>query len=182
MRGTGRKPRLAASRGSTANANGCRHARQSDRRKIFPQQTAILALRGPKFSYTAVLRRYTPAHFVFDGRGRLRLPAWTKGRLSFRPGRGDHRFERPTGEVVPAARLPRRGGSLRRLWILSAVNERRSGIAGHTAGPEVVRPDQVWSWRRGGDGYHRQFRPGENASGVPTSGNARISVRLAGYY
>src|SRR6185503_11486101 len=138
MRGTGGKHGLAASRGSTANANGCRHARQSDRRKIFPQQAAILALRGPKFSYTATLRRHAPAHFVFDGRGRLRLQTWTKGGLSFRPGRRDHSFERPTGQVVPAARLPRRGGSLRWLWVFPAVDERRSGAAGHTAGPQMV--------------------------------------------
>src|SRR6185295_5045417 len=105
MRGTGRKPRLAASRSSTANANGCRHARQSDRRKVFPQQAALLALRGPKFSYTAALRRHAPAHFVFDGCGRLRLQTWTKRGLSFRPGRGDHCIEWPTGEVVAAARL-----------------------------------------------------------------------------
>src|SRR6185369_6018540 len=129
MRGTRRKPRLAASRGSTANANGCRHARQSDRRKILPQQAAILTLHGPKFSYTATLRRHAPAHFVFDGRGRLRLPTWTKRGLSFRTGRGDYCFERPTGQVVATARLPRRRRSLRRLWVLPAINERRSRVA-----------------------------------------------------
>ena len=45
---------------------------------------------------------------------------------------------RPAGQAFPPARLSRRGRSLGRHWVLSAVDGRRSGTAGDTAGTEVV--------------------------------------------
>ena len=59
--------------------------------KVFPDEAALLALRGAQFPDAAVLRRHAPAHLVLDGRGRVRRAARPEGCLSFRQGRRGHR-------------------------------------------------------------------------------------------
>ena len=66
--------------------------------------------------------------------------------VSFRQGRRDHGIERPTREAVPAARLPRRHGSLRRHGLLP---DRDVG------NPEVLADPQGKRWHdmiQSGDG------------------------------
>ena len=156
-----------------------RHARQGDGREGVSRQAALLALRGAQFPDTTVLRRHAHAHLVFDGRGRVWRSARPEGRLSFRQGRGGHRFQRAACQAFATAGFPGGDRPLGRHGLFPATDGRRSCPAGDAAGTEMVRRDQFRQRRAGRCRYHHQLRQGPDAERLPDSGHAGLSQRLA---
>src|SRR4029078_536761 len=84
-------------------------------------QAALFPLRGTHVSDPSVLRRYAAAHGRLLRRRRVRPPRHPARLVSTRARRGDHGTEPTAGEAVAAARLPRRGRSLRQHGLLSRL-------------------------------------------------------------
>jgi hypothetical protein len=82
-----------------------------DAKKAFAAKPPYSPYAG-RTSRLAPLRRYASAHVVLDGCRRLRRAARPARGLPVRPRRGDDGFQRPAGQALAPARLPRRGGSL----------------------------------------------------------------------
>ena len=143
------------------------------------RQAALLALCGAQLPDAALLRRHAHAHFVFDGRGRIRRAARPEGSLSFRQRRGGHGVQRAARQAFAAAGFPRGDRPLGRDGLFPATDRRRSCPARNAAGPKMVRRDQFRQRRAGRRRHHHQLRQGPDAERLSGSGHAVLSQRLA---
>ncbi len=111
--------------------------------KSIPEQTAILAVCGTRFSDSPFFRRYAHAHVFFDGCRRVRRPARSGGCLSVRQGTRNCGFQRPAGEALSSARFHGRRRSFRQHGIFPRSFRRQARLARRPDGPQVVRHDPV---------------------------------------
>ena len=105
---------------------------------------------GPQLSRRArssATRTCTPSFSMDAGAFGARLGA--ARRLSLRARRGDHGLERPAGEALAPARLPRRRRSLGQHGLLPRPLRGQARAARRSDGPQVVRHDPVGQGRRG---------------------------------
>ena len=147
--------------------------------KAFPAKPPYSPYAGRNFPTRPYFGDTHTAHFVFDGRGRVWRAARPEGRLSFRQGRGGHRFQRTACQAFAAAGFPGGDRPLGRHGLFPATDRRRSCPAGDAAGTEMVRRDQFRQRRAGRRRYHHQLRQGPDAERLPDPGHARLSQRLA---
>ena len=117
------------------------------------------------FPTRPVLRRHASPHLVLHGCRRLRGAARAEGGLPLRQGRATDRLQRPAGEALPPARLPRGRGPLRQHGLLPGPVCGQARGARRPDGTPVVRPDPVRQGRGGRPPDHRRLLAGDVPQG-----------------
>ena len=146
----------------------------------FPAQEAVLALRRAQLPDARLLGRHPPAHERVDGRGRVRHPARTRGRVPLRARRGGDRVGGPPGQALAPARLPRRRRPLRQHGLLPGPVRGQAEDAGRSDRQALVRHDPGRRGERGQGGArdHRRVLarhvPARRSSSCP---DPRVTAR-----